>query len=67
MRKDKESSKEVLEKALKLLSPICPHITEELWEKLSNKTLLSKSSWPEFKEIKEKQEKQDVNQIIINL
>ncbi len=46
---EKESvSKEVLEKFLKILSPICPHITEELWEKLGNKTFLSLEKWPKF-------------------
>jgi len=40
-------SKTVLEKFLKILSPICPHITEELWEKIGNKTFLSLEKWPE--------------------
>jgi len=35
-----------LEACLKLLSPICPHIAEELWEKLGNKDFISLSSWP---------------------
>ena len=37
----KEISKESFEKALKLLSPFCPHITEELWEKLGHKDFIS--------------------------
>ena len=33
---------------LKLLCPYAPHITEEMWERLGEKTLLCKSSWPIF-------------------
>lgn len=47
-----ECSKDVLEKALKLLHPICPHITEELWEKIGNKGFLSLEKWPEVEEKK---------------
>jgi len=32
-----ETSKDVLEKSLKLLHPFCPHITEELWSRLGIK------------------------------
>ncbi len=41
-----------LEIFLKLLSPICPHIAEELWSKLGNKTLLSVERWPSYDEKK---------------
>jgi len=47
-----EISKEVLEKSLKLLHPFCPHITEELWEKLGNKSFISLSDWPKIEEAK---------------
>ncbi len=47
-----EESKDTLEKFLKLLQPFCPHITEELWEQIGNKELLSLSSWPKFDESK---------------
>ena len=33
---------------VKLLSPFAPHIAEEMWEKLGNLELVSKSSWPKF-------------------
>lgn len=39
-------SKKDLESALKLLHPICPHITEEFFSKLKNKKLLTLESWP---------------------
>jgi leucyl-tRNA synthetase len=68
-------SKENYEILLKLLAPFCPHITEELWHDLGNKTFLSKESWPETDESKinehlEKQEQevektiQDINNIL---
>jgi leucyl-tRNA synthetase len=69
-----EASKEILEKSLKLLHPFCPHITEELWNKLGNKSFISLEKWPVVDEKKidddlEKQEKmiehlvEDVNHI----
>jgi leucyl-tRNA synthetase len=47
-----ECSKEILGKSLKLLHPFCPHITEELWEKIGNKGFISLESWPEVEEKK---------------
>ena len=44
---EKEVSKETLEKFLKMLSLFCPHISEELWEKLGNKGFVSLAKWPE--------------------
>jgi leucyl-tRNA synthetase len=38
--------REGYEVALKLLNPIVPHITEELWQKLGNEKELVDSSWP---------------------
>ena len=57
---DKES-KDVLEKFLKLFSPFCPHISEELWHTLGNKELISLEKWPTADESKidEKLEEQD--------
>jgi leucyl-tRNA synthetase len=56
-----ECSKEVLEKSLKLLSVFCPHIAEELFEKLGNKKFISLSEWSvaEEKKIDDKFEKQE--------
>jgi leucyl-tRNA synthetase len=53
-----EESKNTLECLLKLMHPFCPHITEELWEKLGNKTFISLAKWPvaDEKKIDEKYE-----------
>lgn len=37
---------------VKLLSPICPHITEELWEKLGGTGTISYEKWPAYDESK---------------
>ena len=46
---------------MKLLHPFCPHITEELWEKLGNKGFISLSEWPitDEKKIDEKFEREE--------
>jgi leucyl-tRNA synthetase len=31
-----------------MLSPFAPHIAEEMWERLGNSDLVSKSDWPEY-------------------
>jgi leucyl-tRNA synthetase len=49
---EKEIAKEDLESFLKILHPFCPHITEELWHKLGNKTFLSLEAWPKADESK---------------
>ncbi len=45
-------AKEELEKFIILLSPICPHMAEEFWEKLGNKPFVSVAVWPEADESK---------------
>ena len=49
---EEEVSKDTLEKFLLLLHPFCPHITEELWEKIGNKPFLSLEEWPKYDEAK---------------
>ncbi|MCX6801199.1 MAG: leucine--tRNA ligase [Candidatus Diapherotrites archaeon] len=44
---EEKVSKEHLEIFLKLLHPICPHITEELWRAIGNKALVASEKWPE--------------------
>jgi len=33
---------------IQVLNPFAPHLTEEIWEKLGNKTMLVSSPWPTF-------------------
>jgi leucyl-tRNA synthetase len=61
-------SKKDAESFLKLISPFCPHIAEEIWHDLGNKNFISLEDWPAADEKKinpefEKQE-QEVTQII---
>ncbi|MBW8349274.1 leucine--tRNA ligase [Bacillus sp. IITD106] len=44
--------KEYVEGFVKLLSPIAPHISEELWEKLGNANTLAYETWPVYDEAK---------------
>ncbi|WP_096152888.1 leucine--tRNA ligase [Bacillus sp. FJAT-45066] len=44
--------KEYVEGFVKLLSPICPHVTEELWEKLGNEGTVTYEAWPAYDESK---------------
>ncbi|MEK6906588.1 MAG: leucine--tRNA ligase [Nanoarchaeota archaeon] len=70
-----EINKNTLEIFLKLLHPFCPHITEELWHKIGNKTFISLEKWPvadesKIDELLEKQEQaveklaEDINHIV---
>jgi leucyl-tRNA synthetase len=49
---------------IKLLNPYIPHITEEIWQLLGNKTLLAEEKWPEFDE---KYLAKDYNKIAIQI
>jgi leucyl-tRNA synthetase len=44
--------KKAFETFLKLLSPFCPHMAEEIWHNLGNKSLISTEDWPEADESK---------------
>ena len=50
--KEKELSKEYMEGFLKLFNPVCPHVTEELWESLGHNNTIANESWPTFEEDK---------------
>jgi leucyl-tRNA synthetase len=65
---EEKIDKKTAESFLKLLTPFCPHITEELWETIGNKSFISLESWPTHDESKidealEKQE-QTINKTI---
>ncbi len=40
----------VLERWVKLLQPVMPHIAEELWHRMGNDTFISLEPWPEYSE-----------------
>ncbi|HSJ36686.1 MAG TPA: leucine--tRNA ligase [Planococcus sp. (in: firmicutes)] len=44
--------KEYVEGFVKLLSPIAPHVAEELWEKLGHTETITYAQWPTFDESK---------------
>jgi leucyl-tRNA synthetase len=58
---EKEASKKTLENSLILLSPFCPHIAEELWEKLGNEPFISLQKWPGYKKITTESKENNVN------
>ncbi len=47
---EKKLYAKALEELLKLLSPIAPHITEELWSLTGHEGFLLEESWPEYDE-----------------
>ena len=44
--------REYAEGFLKLLNPVAPHITEELWNRLGHNTTIAYEKWPEYDEQK---------------
>ena len=48
--KEANLPKKYMEGFLKLFNPVCPHVTEELWEKLGHKETIANSSWPTYDE-----------------
>jgi leucyl-tRNA synthetase len=47
-----ELPKDYIEGFVKLLAPICPHISEELWLKLGHSETISYAAWPAYDEAK---------------
>lgn len=47
---EEEMSREDYEAFLKLIAPFCPHISEELWQKLGYKEFISLAEWPKHNE-----------------
>ncbi|XJZ26562.1 leucine--tRNA ligase [Bacillota bacterium Lsc_1132] len=45
-------AKNYMEGFVKMLSPICPHVAEELWEKLGHNDTISYEAWPAYDESK---------------
>ncbi len=61
LEQEAEIGKKDLESFLKMLSVFCPHISEELWEKIKGKGFISLAKWPvaDEKKIDEKLEEQE--------
>ncbi|HRJ12822.1 MAG TPA: class I tRNA ligase family protein, partial [Alphaproteobacteria bacterium] len=47
---DAWAKREAIEIALQLLAPMMPHLAEELWEAIGNKTWLADTAWPKADE-----------------
>ena len=45
---------------VKILSPLCPHLGEELWEMLGNKNTITYEPWPEYDEEKTKEDEVEI-------
>lgn len=58
--KAKEVSKTYVENFVKLLSPVAPHIAEELWNILGNKETLAYAEWPSYDETKLVEDKVEI-------
>ena len=50
--KAEELPKEYIEGFVKLLAPVAPHLTEELWEQLGHTESITYETWPAFDEAK---------------
>ncbi|MCR4284615.1 MAG: leucine--tRNA ligase [archaeon] len=59
------ASKETKERFLQILNPICPHITEELWNRLGNKNLISTSEWPKAGKVTDKKSESNLDETVI--
>ncbi len=61
--KKHDYNKGTLEKLILLIAPFAPHLAEEMYEKLGNKSFVSIASWPKAdeKKINEQLEKQEEN------
>ena len=52
--------KEVLDKVILLIAPFAPHIADELWEIIGNKTFTFEEEWPAFEEELTKEHKMNL-------
>ena len=52
MYKETIIPKEYMEGLIKMLNPICPHITEELWNMLGHEETIAYEQWPVYDEAK---------------
>ncbi|NNV05963.1 leucine--tRNA ligase [Geobacillus sp. MMMUD3] len=62
--KAEQMKKAYMEGFVKLLSPVCPHIGEELWQKLGHTDTIAYEPWPSYDEAKLVE---DVVEIVIQI
>lgn len=62
-----EIAKKDLESCIKILAPLCPHLAEELWEKIGNKRFISLEKWPSFDKKKIDEKLDYLDEVIDNL
>ena len=69
MESEKNVFRDTAKNFLKLLNPICPHITEELWEIMGEQGFISNSSWPKYNDSRLKFGKKeiDLNEKVISI
>ena len=58
--KENELPLEYAKGFVKLISPICPHLGEELWSMLGNTNTIAYENWPTYDEDKTKEEKRKI-------
>ncbi|MEK6934231.1 MAG: leucine--tRNA ligase [Nanoarchaeota archaeon] len=49
---NQQALNDFIEKQIKVIAPFCPHITEELWERIGGKGFVSFADWPRVDESK---------------
>ena len=52
VQKENIFPREYAEGFIKLLNPLCPHITEEIWERLGHNNTIAYEPWPTYEEEK---------------
>ncbi|MFX0096267.1 MAG: leucine--tRNA ligase [Candidatus Hodarchaeota archaeon] len=59
--------KQAVETLIKLVAPVVPHISEEIWEKLGHKEFISTSKWPGYDEKKMNKELDMIEELILKV
>ncbi|MGM5482872.1 MAG: leucine--tRNA ligase [Nanobdellota archaeon] len=63
---NKKVFNEVIKKQAIMLQPFCPHICEEVWEKLGEKGLISVAEWPRYETDKIREDREWLVTELIN-
>ena len=60
VNKEEKFPREYAEGFIKLLNPLCPHVTEEIWERLGHNNTIAYEEWPRYDEEKTKEEEYEM-------